>query len=151
MLIVTFHPDHLGEALIQGSTFIPMQDQARFLNVTAYTGDTSIAFTAYGHSKILGMGGFIEIYPHFVEAWVIIATKDTRLNQRIGRNILKMYRKIIDSHPKWQRIQAAVRKDFDKAIRLIEILGFENEGLMRNFGPDKSDYYRYAMVRNGPN
>lgn len=151
MFIVPFHPDHLGEALMQGAYVIPIQDQTRFLNVTAYTGDTSIAFTAYGNSKILGMGGFIEIYPHLVEAWVIISTQDSKYNVRLGRTIVKMFRKIMRSHPSWQRIQAAVRKDFDEAKRLIEFLGFQNEGLMRKFGPDKSDYYRYAVVRNGPN
>jgi len=25
-------------------------------------------------------------------------------------------------------------------------LGFENEGLMKKFGPDGSDYYRFARV-----
>ena len=31
-------------------------------------------------------------------------------------------------------------------IRFAEFLGFEIEGLMRGYGPDKSDYYRMAKV-----
>lgn len=150
MYIVPFHEDHLGEALYQGASFLPLQDQTRFLQLTANLDGASIGFTAYANNEILGMGGFIEIYPHLVEAWIIIINKNTKMNVKIGRNILKLYKNIIDTHPKWQRIQAAVRKDFDKGTRLIEFLGFEKEGLMRKFGPDKSDYYRYAVVRNGP-
>ena len=31
-------------------------------------------------------------------------------------------------------------------LRFAEFLGFKNEGLMRGYGPDKSDYYRMAKV-----
>jgi hypothetical protein len=32
-------------------------------------------------------------------------------------------------------------------VRFIGWLGFENEGLMRKFGLDGTDYYRYARVQ----
>jgi RimJ/RimL family protein N-acetyltransferase len=45
-----------------------------------------------------------------------------------------------------QRIQASVHTRDKQAIRYVEWLGFENEGLMKKFGPDGSDYYRFARV-----
>jgi RimJ/RimL family protein N-acetyltransferase len=45
-----------------------------------------------------------------------------------------------------QRIQASVHANDKQAIRYVEWLGFENEGLMKKFGPDGSDYYRFARV-----
>ena len=44
------------------------------------------------------------------------------------------------------RIQAAVRADWPEAQRFAEFLGLENEGLMRKYGPDGSDYFRFAKV-----
>ena len=151
MYIVPFHPDHLGEALYQGATYGTLHDQNAFLDFTTKNGGGSIAFTAYNNNTIVGMGGFIELYPHLAEAWVIVLTNNNFSTLKIARIILKVFNKVTNSYPKWERVQAAVKSDFDKAIRLTEFLGFENEGLMQKFGPDKSDYYRYAMVRNGPN
>jgi len=39
-----------------------------------------------------------------------------------------------------------VRKDFDKGIRFAKWLGLENEGLMKHYGFDGSDQYRYARI-----
>jgi RimJ/RimL family protein N-acetyltransferase len=45
-----------------------------------------------------------------------------------------------------KRIQASVHTNDQQAIRYVEWLGFENEGLMKKYGPDGSDYYRFARV-----
>ena len=45
-----------------------------------------------------------------------------------------------------KRVQTAVRTDFDKGIRFAEWLGLENEGLMKHYGFDGSDQYRYARI-----
>ena len=47
---------------------------------------------------------------------------------------------------KLTRVQASVHVDDKQAVRYVEWLGFENEGLMKKFGPDGSDYYRFARV-----
>jgi RimJ/RimL family protein N-acetyltransferase len=44
------------------------------------------------------------------------------------------------------RVQASVHANDEKAYRFADWCGFEEEGLMRMFGPDKSDYYRFARV-----
>jgi L-amino acid N-acyltransferase YncA len=45
------------------------------------------------------------------------------------------------------RLQAAVRQENMQAIKWAESHGFENEGLMVGYGPDKSNHYRYARIR----
>jgi len=52
------------------------------------------------------------------------------------------YTKVSESH----RLQFYVKKDFKEACRFAEFLGFNEEGLMRKFGPDKQDFYLYARV-----
>jgi RimJ/RimL family protein N-acetyltransferase len=49
------------------------------------------------------------------------------------------------------RAQANIHSRFDRAIRLAEWLGFENEGLMRRFGAEGADYFRYAKVSKARN
>lgn len=45
------------------------------------------------------------------------------------------------------RLQTTIRENDLKAIRWIERLGFQREGLMRCFGPDKGNHFIYARVK----
>jgi RimJ/RimL family protein N-acetyltransferase len=46
----------------------------------------------------------------------------------------------------YQRIQASIAVTDKTAKRFAEWLGFQNEGVMKKYGPDGTDYYRYARV-----
>lgn len=45
------------------------------------------------------------------------------------------------------RVQATIKEDDQVSIRWIEHLGFEREGLMRKFGPNKENQFLYARVK----
>lgn len=45
-----------------------------------------------------------------------------------------------------RRAQATVRPDFTEAIKMIEFLGFEKEGLMKQYYLDKTDAILYARL-----
>lgn len=47
------------------------------------------------------------------------------------------------------RMQCAVCSHNAPAIRFIEYLKFEREGLLQSYGPDRSDYFMYAKVDDG--
>ena len=62
---------------------------------------------------------------------------------RLARVTLNHYMKEHRMH----RVQAWVRYGFDDERRFAKLLGFEIEGLMRKFGPEKDDYYMCARVK----
>jgi RimJ/RimL family protein N-acetyltransferase len=45
-----------------------------------------------------------------------------------------------------RRIDATARADFPPAGRMLEMLGFEAEGLMKQYGPDGASHYIYARI-----
>lgn len=45
---------------------------------------------------------------------------------------------------KLHRMQMSVRVGDEELTRFAEFLGFEREGLMKQYGPQKADYYLYA-------
>ena len=49
-------------------------------------------------------------------------------------------------HKELWRVQANVRADWPLAIRFARFIGMEREGLMKKFGPEQADYFRYAWV-----
>jgi RimJ/RimL family protein N-acetyltransferase len=46
-----------------------------------------------------------------------------------------------------RRVQGAVSVNWEEAARFAHYMGFEEEGVMRKYGPDGSDYIRVAWVR----
>jgi hypothetical protein len=45
-----------------------------------------------------------------------------------------------------KRLQTSVKADFWHGQKFAKWMGFETEGLMKNYGPDGSDYIRYARI-----
>lgn len=46
------------------------------------------------------------------------------------------------------RVQATTHRQFERGRRFLEWLGFEREGVLRNYGPDGSDHIIYARIKN---
>ena len=47
---------------------------------------------------------------------------------------------------KIKRLQTSVKASFTTGVRFASWLGLKNEGLMKNYGPDGSDYLRMAKI-----
>lgn len=93
--------------------------------------------------QVYAAWGLAPVWDGVAEGWMIPSKIiDSRkvsvsraIRQQLERDIVRL---------KLHRVQAAVRKDFTDAHRFIQFLGFESEGMMHKFGPDGSDYERYA-------
>jgi hypothetical protein len=63
----------------------------------------------------------------------------------IARAIKKNFARLAKEN-KIKRVQTAVRADFKTGLKFAKWLGLENEGLMKHYGFDGSDHYRYARI-----
>ena len=54
--------------------------------------------------------------------------------------------RLIDEHELW-RVQAVCKVGWSEALRFARMMGFEEEGTMRAYGPDQDDYLRVAWVK----
>ena len=43
-------------------------------------------------------------------------------------------------------MQTAVKANFTIGVRFAEFSGLKKEGLMKMYGPDKTDYFRMAKI-----
>jgi hypothetical protein len=104
-------------------------------------------FTALCDDSVLACGGFIWKWKGVVDGWVL-------LSERVGpdgllwlhRNVLKMNEGLYKKYGKL-RIQTTVREDFRAGHRWAKMLGFEPEGLMRQYDPDGKDHRLYARIQ----
>lgn len=46
-----------------------------------------------------------------------------------------------------KRIEVSIKEGYENAERAIKMLGFEKEGLMRNYGPQGENYFLYSKVK----
>ena len=104
-----------------------------------------LAFTGIVNNKPIFAAGMKMIWGQVAEGWVI-ATQDVwNYPLSVAKAIRKDFARVAKEN-NIVRVQTAIRKDFQQGQRFAEWLGLENEGLMKKFGFDGSDQYRYARI-----
>ena len=103
------------------------------------------AYTAMQESRVFMIGGVYGLWENVGEAWFMMS-KYAYDMPRSAAKYSSLLLDHVEEENNLQRIQASVHADDKQAIRYVEWLGFENEGLMKKFGPDGSNYYRFARV-----
>lgn len=111
--------------------------------------DYRTSYTALWDGRIVGVGGASMMWTGVWEFWLILS-KDTKLDGVHGIVAFDAIKKKVDEIIKDNKIvraQATARVDFPKAIKMLEALGFEREGLLRRYTPDGASVYRYARIK----
>jgi RimJ/RimL family protein N-acetyltransferase len=104
-----------------------------------------LAFTGLINDKVIAAAGMKRIWGNVAEGWFI--AKNDVWNYPI--TIAKAVKQNIDylaTSNNIKRLQTAVRADFGIGIRFAKWLGFTNEGLMKSYGFDGTDHYRFARI-----
>jgi RimJ/RimL family protein N-acetyltransferase len=104
-----------------------------------------LAFTGLINDKVIAAAGMKRIWGNVAEGWFI--AKNDVWNYPI--TIAKAVKQNIDylaTSNNIKRLQTAVRADFGIGIRFAKWLGFNNEGLMKSYGFDGADHYRFARI-----
>ena len=105
----------------------------------------NLAFTGMVNDKPIFAAGMKMIWGQVAEGWVIASSDMWNYPLSVAKAIKKDFAKVARKY-NIKRVQTAVRSDFDKGIRFAEWLGLENEGLMKHYGFDGSDQYRFARI-----
>ena len=101
------------------------------------------AITIVYQEQIAACWGFAMICPNVYEAWCMgskLFNKYPVATTRTGKFVIEHGAKYLAAH----RIQVTVRNDNQVAKNWASVLQFNYEGLMKQFGHDKTDYVMYA-------
>ena len=104
-----------------------------------------LAFTGLVNNKVIFSAGMKMIWGQVAEGWVIATNEMWKYPLGVAKAIKKDFANVARQH-NIKRVQTAIRKDFKQGLRFAEWLGLENEGLMKSYGFDGSDQYRYARI-----
>jgi hypothetical protein len=104
-----------------------------------------LAFTGMVNGKPIFAAGMKMIWGQVAEGWVIASNDMWKYPLGVAKAIKKDFARVAKEH-NIKRVQTAIRKDFTQGKRFAEWLGLENEGLMKQYGFDGTDHYRYARI-----
>ena len=104
-----------------------------------------LAFTGLVNNKPIFAAGMKMIWGQVAEGWVIASSEMWKYPLGVAKAIKKDFARVAKEN-NIVRVQTAIRKEFKEGQRFAEWLGLENEGLMRKFGFDGTDQYRYARI-----
>jgi len=106
------------------------------------------SFTCLFEGEIVAIGGVADLWQGVGEAWLMM-TEQAKKHGIYGliafNTIERKMNELIVKHKHW-RTEANVRADFPEAIKFIEAVGFEREGVRRKYTPDKCDMILYSRI-----
>lgn len=140
MEIVPFHPDHLQELILQDAqAWMGPMLRPEYGDALVRGGP---CFSAIAGGQVIACSGVLRMWENRDQAWALLASNS-------GRHFIGIYRgmrRFLDLHEA-RRVEATVDHNFSEGHRLMSMLGFQHEGLMRAYLMDGRDCDLYARVR----
>lgn len=140
MEIRGFRPDDLQVIALQPAQAVAVEEMAR-PEYAVELQRHGPCFTVTRTGEVIACIGVVWKYPTHGHAWALLSAEAGSCMLGITRAVRRWLR-----FHNAGRIETAVDCDFPAAIRWVEMLGFEREGRMRAFTPDRRDCYLYAQV-----
>jgi hypothetical protein len=141
--VVPFEPWHLGRLVLQDAQAW-MRPQ---LLAPDYGRDLAASGPCYslwhGFRPVMSCG-LIDMWTGRAQAWSLLDVNAKR--HMLG--VVRAFDDLLERHPV-RRVEAIVASGFLPGHRMIRMLGFEIEGLMRRYLPDGRDAAIYSRVRDG--
>ncbi|PHS25463.1 MAG: hypothetical protein COA84_07555 [Robiginitomaculum sp.] len=100
------------------------------------------AFSCWHGDDVVLIGGIFPMWEGRMTAWLIVG----KVPRYGWQNICRAVKACLAAYADTPRIEATALASEPKAQKFLEWLGFEREGLMRNYGPDGADHIGYARI-----
>lgn len=141
MRIFAFHPNHARQIKLQ-SAQAHVKDDLLQPGVAESLANAGQSFTAIEGNQVIAIAGIAPQWEGRAIAWALIS-------EDAGKHFLAIHRAVKGflNQCDIRRIEAFVDADFEQGMKWMEMLGFENEGLMRKFSIIGNDCYLFARVK----
>ena len=143
--VVPYETQHGDEMIEFGLNDTLMDGDATFKENRIDFAGAGLAYTLLDNNVPICSGGIIPTWLGNAQGWVISSKRIFKNKIRAARLIRERTDLLCANNKIW-RLQTAVKADFKIGIRFAEFLGFNKEGLMVGYGPDKTDYYLMARI-----
>ena len=143
--IIPYERSHTDEILTFGMNDKLLENDANCEEGRIDYGIPGLSFTLLADNNIVLCGGITPLWDGVAEGWVI-ASKRIYEHKIKSVSAIKKRLDLLCINNKIWRVQTSVKEDFKVGVRFAEWLGLEKEGLMKMYGPDKTNYIRMAKI-----
>lgn len=105
-----------------------------------------ISFSACVDGKIIGAAGIHPLHPGVGRAWALLSMEVRKAAFFLHRAVKRRLPGLIEVGS-FHRVELVVRRHFPDGYFWAERLGFQDEGLLKKYGPDGSDYHIFALTK----
>lgn len=139
MNVIPFEPEHLERLQLQSAQrYMVSHICVEYLKVLQAVGP---ALSAEGDGRILACAGVAFQGFGMGLLWAFVSQDARRHFVKLDRCVRRLL-----SLTNLKRIEATTEVSFAQGCRWLTLLGFENEGRMRAYGPNGEDHYRFARI-----
>jgi hypothetical protein len=140
-----FHPAHLE--VIEPEEFKKMgaaqlQQWKELITAQARNG---VAITAYLHGRPVACFGYLVMWTGVAEMWLLIEERGRQYGKSLTRAAITV-RDCAVLSGNLHRLQITVRCGDIRAVKWANALGFDQEAVLRRYGPDQADFYIFARI-----
>jgi RimJ/RimL family protein N-acetyltransferase len=150
LIIIPYTQDH-GKIIMQSQMnhMLTQKDASFIINDTNKEcmdlEQEGLSFAGLINNEVIAAAGMKRVWGNVAEGWFIGKKEVWNYPITIAKAVKENIDHLAKSN-KIKRLQTAVRADFGIGIRFAKWLGFTNEGLMKCYGFDDTDHYRFARI-----
>ena len=143
--IIPFENEHAHYILSQplNSKFLELRPEHK--KYAYFLKRIGMSFTGIVNNIPIAAGGVFPLWDGVAEGWVL-GTAEMKKYPITFARVIKHRTEMMCKNNSFKRLQTSVKADCEIAIRFAKWMDFKPEGLMKHYGPDGSDYYRYARI-----
>lgn len=146
---VKFRPDHvdlmdLRPEELAGSTFEVAKER-----IVGFAVASEQALTYTYDGRVIAAMGFIILWEGVIQGWIVPTVHVHTAPVCFARTVRRYIEALAETF-KCHRFQTGSYDD-ELHAKWMKWLGFTNEGVSRQFTPDKKDYVNYARFFSWPN
>jgi hypothetical protein len=142
---VPFHSAHVAVMQLPEKTFLPASKGIDLQTMIEAQAKLGQAITVYLHGRPVACFGNVELWPGVAELWSLIEDRARKYALTLTK-VGKIYVDYVALSRNAHRLQITVRSGDIRAVRWAGALGFEQECLMKRYGPDQSDFYLFSRT-----
>jgi hypothetical protein len=105
-----------------------------------------LSYSLFFDGKPMAAVGISSFWSGVGEVWFMPGKLIYEHSFSVGRKLKKMIDDLIDRGG-FFRVQCVVKKQDKRAVRFAKFLGGEIEGVLRQYGPDRSDYFIMGRIK----
>lgn len=107
---------------------------------------SGICFTACRDGEVVGCAGLISQWQGRAEAWAVLNLDMTRADMLFVHRGVRTFLDGIQQDKHYARIELTVLGTFDAGHHWAEMLGFIEEGTMKQYDPAGNTHVRYSRI-----